>query len=225
VPQAPLIITADLPRYGASSDFLSQFNLRPLVVQIVAGGDLGAMTWQWQRQGDSAWSELIYSEANAGQPWAYSPADPAFATFTFAPGTYVADATYTVSSTGVVTTSSFAGLTAARFDVREVACVEVTSLAVTWMQPRVVAPVISVGEQVKGWLADLVIYRLRSRQGMTPEGAGGGDDNVRLRAKDAERNLKAIGASQDRPPDLVDSSAGSGAGFPVYPIGDDLAGW
>lgn len=223
--QARLIEPGELPRYGTSSDFLGQFACRPLVVEIVAGGALGTMTWQWKRQGDEASSEVIFSEDAGGSSWVYAPADPAFAILTFAPGTYVAGGLYVVSSTGVVTTASFAGLTATRFDCREVACDEITSLAVTWMQPRVVPPVTSVGEQIKGWLADLAIYRLRSRQGMTPEGAGAGDDNVRLRAKDAERNLKAIGASQDRPPDLIDSSGGSGAGFPVYPIGDDLSGW
>jgi hypothetical protein len=70
------------------------------------------------------------------------------------------------------------------------------------------------------------MYRLRSRQGMTPPEAGAGDDNVRLRAKDAEKQLMAIGASSDRPPDIVDSSQGdTGAGFNAYPLGDPLTGW
>jgi hypothetical protein len=226
--QAQLIQVTDLQQLGASSDFLVQFQPRPLTVQIVAGGALGVMTWQWQQVGDSAFSSVISSEAQGGAAWSYSLSDPGFGVLTFPDGTYVINTTYLVSSTGSVTpgASAYAGLTATRFDARLLACIEVTSLAVTWMQPRVVPPVISVGQQIVGWLADIVMYRLRSRQGMTPPEAGAGDDNVRLRAKDAEAQLKAIGASADRPPDIVDSSQGdAGAGFAAYPIGDSLTGW
>jgi hypothetical protein len=102
----------------------------------------------------------------------------------------------------------------------------VTSDAVTWMQPRVVPPVVSVGAQIVGWLADLAIFRLKSRSGMTPPGAGSGDDNLRANAEAAEKNLRMIGASEDRPPDLVDSSQGDiGAGFSALPQGDSLRGW
>lgn len=225
--QPRLIQVADLGRLGASSDFLAIFQPRPLLVQIVLGGVLGTMTWQWQLQGDSAWSGTINSEAIT--PWSSSPVDPAYAVLTFAAGTYVLGDTYVVSSTGVVTGGSGTGiglLSATRFDPRADACDEVTSLGVTWMQPRVVPPVLSIGPQIAGWFFDLVKYRLRSRQGMTPAGAGAGDDNDRARAIDAEKNLKMIGASEDRPPDIVDSSQGDiGAGFNAYPQGDDLIGW
>lgn len=226
--QAQLLQVAELYQTGGSSDVLDQFQPRPLTVKIVTGGVLGLMTWQWQPFGDSAYSPEIPSEAQGGAAWTSSLRDPGFGTLTFLDGTYVAGTTYAVSSSGVVTpgAGAFAGLTATRFDCRLIACLEVTSLAVTWMQPRVVPPVISVGSQIKGWMSDLVMYRLRSRQGLTPPEAGAGDDNVRLRAKDAELQLKAIGGSQDRPPDIDDSSAGDiGAGFGAYPIGDSLRGW
>lgn len=229
--QVQLIQISDLIQMGSSSEFLTQFQPRPLTVQIVTGGALGTMTWQWQQQGDTAFSAVISSEAQGGGAWSYALPDPGFGTLTFPDGAYVINTTYTISSatpTPTVTpgVGALAGLSATRFDCRQLSCIEVTSLAVTWMQPRVVPPVVSIGSQIVGWLADLVMYRLRSRQGMTPPEAGAGDDNVRLRAKDAETQLKAIGASADRPPDIVDSSQGdTGAGFAAYPIGDSLTGW
>lgn len=225
--QPQLIQPSDLPRFSMSSDFLSQFAVRPLSVQIVAGGALGVMTWQWQRAGDANWSEAIASESPA--PWQYSPNDPAFAILTFAAGTYNQGDVYNVSSSGIVTGGSGGGvglLTATRFDVRNDACIEITSLTVTWLQPRCVPPIVSVGPQIQGWMGDLISYRLRSRQGMTPSGAGAGDDNARARAEKAETEIKAIGASKDRPPDIVDSSADdTGAGFPAQPVGDSLRGF
>jgi len=222
--QADLLQQLELLQYGASSDFLDQFQPRPLSVQIVTGGVLGSMTWQWQQVGDPAWSPVFNSEAAA--PFVYLPKDPAFAQFSFAAGTYVQGDVYNVSTAGVVTGGSNALLTATRFDVRALSITAQTSKAVTWMQPRVVPPVVSVGPQIKEWIAALVVYALRSRQGATPPDAGAGDDNQRLRAEDAEKQLKAIGASADRPPDLVDSSTGdTGAGFSAYPIGDSLRGF
>lgn len=224
--QAQLIQITDLLQNGASSDFLAQFQPRPLTVQIVAGGVLGAMSWMWQQQGDTAFSAVIQSESMGGSPWSYTPPDPAYGVLTFAPGTYVANDVYTVGSTGIVTGGSFAGLSATRYDLRQVACLEATSIGVTLMQPRVVPPVLSVGPQIVGWLCDIANYRLRSRQGLTPADAGAGDDNVRARAEAAEKNLQRIGISEDRPPDLVDSSEGdTGLGFNAYPTGDSLRGW
>lgn len=225
--QPKLIQVADLGRLGASSDFLAQFVPRPLLVQIVTPGALGTMTYQWQVKGDSAYAGPVSSDV--GAIWSDSPADPAFAVLTFAAGTYIANDTYTVSASGTVTGGTGSGiglLSATRFDPRDDACIEATSTGVTLLQPRAVPPVTSCGAAISGWLYDLVMYRLRSRQGMTPPGAGAGDDNIRLRAELATKELRAIGVSDSRPPDLVDSSQGDlGAGFSAYPVGDALAGW
>jgi hypothetical protein len=225
--QPQLIFPADLYRLGGSSDFLDQFRPRPLQVQIVAGGAIGTMTWQWQQVGDTAYSAVISSETPA--PFAFPLSDPGYGVLTFATGTYVANDVYNISSSGVVTGGSGTGvglLSATRFDVRQDACVEVVSIGVTWLQPRCVPPITQVGPQIQGWFADLVMYRLRSRQGLTPAGAGAGDDNVRMRADTAQKELQRIGGSEDRPPDIVDSSQGNlGLGFAAYPIGDPLRGW
>lgn len=226
--QAPLITPSDLLQNGATSDFLAQFVPRPLSVQIMTAGPLGTMQFAWQQQIDTAYSATIPSESVAPS-WSSDLADPGFGTLTFAPGTYNAGDIYTVSSQAVVTGGTGSGIglvSATRFDPRLVACARATSDGCTWMQPRVVSPVISVGPQIIGWFADVASFYLRSRQGMTPAGAGNGDDNVRLRYETAEKQLKAIGVSQQRPPDIVDSSPGNaGGGFTVQPISGDLVGW
>jgi hypothetical protein len=196
-------------------------------VQIVAGGALGAVSFTWQQQIDSSPGPTIPTEAIV--PFGVDLPDPAFCSLSFGAGTYVQGDIYTVSSTGVVTGGSGTGvglLAATRFDPRVVACARATSDAVTWMQPRCVPPIISVGQNVAGWLADLALFHLRTRQGMTPAGAGNGDDQKRADYETAVRELKAIGAAQMRPPDLVDSSPGNaGAGFTAMPISGPLVGW
>jgi hypothetical protein len=224
--QLPLIDAADLLRFGGTSDFLEQFRARPLLILIDGAGVLGVMSFQWKRQGEDNYSATIYSEAGAA--WSYTLPDPAHATLTFAAGAYVANTAYTVDSHGAVTpgVGAFVGLTATRLDLIADACLSATKKAATWMQPRVVSPVISIGEDIKQWIADIAKYGLRSRNGLTPPGAGAGDDNDRLRAVDAEKNLKLIGQSTDRPQDLIDSSGSlEGAGLPAYPTGGDLRGW
>jgi hypothetical protein len=224
--QAPLIDASDLLRLGAASDFLEQFRPRPLTILIVDGGPLGVTTFQWKRLDEEHYSATIYSEA--GATWSITLPDLAYATLTFAAGAYVENSAYTVGSLGIVQRGpgAFDGLTATRLDLIADACLSATKKAATWMQPRVVSPVISVGEDIKQWIADVAKYGLRSRNGLTPPGAGAGDDNDRLRAVDAEKNLKLIGQSTDRPFDLVDSSGSTeGAGLPAYPTGSPLRGW
>lgn len=225
--QNPLVTPSDLLQNGATSDFMAQFVPKPLLVQIQAAGGLGAMQFAWQQIVDGAYSSTIPSESI--NPWAIDLTDPGFGTLSFATGTYVLNDVYNVSSQGVVSGGSGGGiglLSATRFDPRLIACARATSDAVTWLQPRCVAPIVSVGPQIVGWIAALAIFHLRCRQGVTPAGAGAGDDQVRLNYEAAERELKRIGAGKDRPPDIIDSSPGdAGAGLNAYPGGDPLTGW
>ena len=222
--QALLITPAEVALYGANSDLVSQFLIRQLEVKITTGGHLGTMAIAWRRQGDSVFSPDLVSETGAA--WAINLPDPGFSALTFPDGPYVLNEVYLVSPSGAVSGGSVAGVVAARVDVVQSFCQSATSRAVQWMLPRVVPPVISVGPQIKEWIASLVVYGLKSRQGMAPPEGQAGDENVRMRAVDAEKELKLIGLSADRPPDLVDSSPDdAGAGFTAYPVGDDLRGW
>jgi hypothetical protein len=235
VTQAPLIQPSDLLLYGAGSDFCAYFQPRPLSARIATGGVLGTMAIEWQVQGDTSWAGPIVSEGGAS--WQHDLSDPGFGSIVFPAGSYLAGWQYVIGTSGISGAGSWAvpvtpaagapaGPTATRFDLRLVVCQATTAKAVTWMQPRVIAPVESVGPDVKEWLAAIAIYTLKSRQGATPPGAGLGDENLRLRAVEAEENLKQIGRSEVRPPDLVDSSSGAaGGGFSAYPVSDDLRRW
>jgi hypothetical protein len=214
--QSPLITRRDILNHGASSDFLSQFLVRSIEVQVQTGGALGVMTVAWRFQGATTWS--VVEGSVAGAEWIFEVPDPGFADVTFPAHTYTEGSTYTIDPAGNVIPqgSATVGPTAERSDVVGAVIDAVTSDVVTWTQPRVVAPIVSLGEGQKGWAAALAFYRLKSRQGMMPNQAGTGDENLRARALDAETNFKAIGASNNRPPDLIDSSAGggtAGAGF------------
>src|SRR4051812_49545522 len=92
VTQAPLITAADLLRFGASSDFLEQFRPRQLTVLMVAGGALGAATFQWKRIDEEHYSATIYSEAGAA--WSVTLPDLAYATLAFAAGGFAPHTSY-----------------------------------------------------------------------------------------------------------------------------------
>lgn len=221
--QQNLITPFELSLYGASSEFLEHFRPRPIEISISTAGVLGTMRFCWRFVGEDTWSAPIPTDSDGEETDVALP-DPSWCCLLFSAGTYVVDDVYTIASSGLVTPAGL--VNASRFDLRDVQCEAVTSKSVTWMLPRCVPPIISVGSQIKEWMANMVIYSLRSRSGMTPSGAGSGDDNVRALAESGEKNLKAIGISEDRPPDLVDSSSDAGgAGFNAYPIGDDLRGW
>lgn len=224
--QAPLITRRDLLNHGADSGFLAQFALRQIEVECVTAGALGVASFAWRFVGDSLWSAAEVSEA--GSTWTWEAPDPSWASLTFAAHSYADGNAWTVSTSGTVTPQAGAPstVTATRADIVAATIASGTSDAVTWMQPRVVPPVVSLGEGQKGWLAVICIYRLKSRQGMTPAQAGSGDENLRARALDAESNFRAIGASAQRPPDIVDSSdGGTGAGLSLLPLSDPLRGW
>lgn len=220
--QSPLITPAILARYAAGSDFLDAFEVKALSLVITTTGALGTMAFTWQVVGDVYASAPIVSEA--GAPWTKALPDPAWCSLAFAAGTYTSGQTFTVSRTGTVTGPSSL-ITATRTNIAEDMCAEVTSEGVTRMQPRVVPPVLVAGVGVEGALARIVIYRLKSRSGLTPQDAGAGDDNIRVLAERAEKFLDSIGRSAQRPPDLVDSSTGGGAGIPQMPVSRSSRGF
>ncbi len=220
----PLLITpAELGSYGADSDFREQFTLRAIKIVITTPGALGTMAFTWQIVGDDNVSNPVPSEA--GAPWPYELRSRAWCTLTFADGAYAANATYTVSRTGVVSGPDSL-ITATRRDVLTDLCSEVTSEGVALMAcNRIVPPVTSPGPAVKGALGRIVVYRAKSLIGLTPGDAGSGDGNIIKLADDALKFLSGIGANNNRPPDLIDSSPGTGAGIPLLPCSDDLRGW
>jgi hypothetical protein len=218
VPQAALITRRDVLNHGAGSDFVGEFDIRTIVVACTAAGSLGAAAFAWRFADDTNTSSPKISQA--GPSWTWDAPDPSWLSITFPALAYLEGTSWTVATDGSVTPIGGApgGLSAVRYDIVGAKIAARSSDFATWAQPRCVPPIISIGEGEKGWLADLLIYDLRSRSGMTPPDAGAGDDNVRARAEAAERNIRAIGASAMRPPGIVDSSpGGGGTGIPSFP--------
>ena len=216
--QATLIGRRDLLNHGASSDLLDGFRIRPIEVSVVTPGALGVAAFNWRVVGSDNWS--VEEPSEAGSSWTWQLPDPAFAEVVFPAQAYVAGDSWIVSTSGEVAPQATApaGLTARRFDVVDLACIAISDDFATWAQPRCVPPIISITEGQRAWAAVIAVYRLVIRSGITPKGAGAGDDNLRLRAEDAEHNIKAIGRSDNRPPGLVDSSVGGkGGGIPLMP--------
>src|SRR5579864_6801211 len=220
--QGPLIVRRDLLNHGAGSDFVAQFDLNPIDLQVVIGGALGTMTVQWRIHGDpdTNWSQAKLS--SAGASWAWDAPDPAYASITFPAAGYLIGDSWTIDTLGNITAQTGTHpVTAVRNDVVAAMIARVSSKIAEWTQPRVVPPILSLGEGQKGGAAVIVIYWLKSRQGMTPTQAGTGDENWRALALDAQRDFEAIGRSATRPPDLIDSSAAggtTGAGIPAMPV-------
>ncbi len=218
--QSNLITRRDLLNHGAGSDFVGYFALAPVEVAIDTAGALGVMTVKWRPVGAEDWNQPAQL-SDPGSSWTWEIPDPSWASVTFPADDYVADDAWIIDAAGTVTPVSTAPdtLTGERFDIITTICAGVTSDIVTWAATRCVLPVVSIGEGSKGWGAVIAIYRLKSRQGMTPSGAGSGDENLRARALDAELNFKAIGRADTRPPDFVDSStSGAGTGIPQLPV-------
>ena len=221
----PLVTRAELPRYGVPSDFLAQFDVRPLEIQIVTGGALGTMTARWRPLGESAWSAVLTSSPRT--PWAITPAR-SFADLSFATGVYIASSLYTVDEAGTITRTLGAidTLTATRFDVVEINIAAVTAQAVDFMQPRMTAPLLTWGDAVKKNAASWLKYLLKSDVGMAPGQGAVGDENVRLQFEDAQLYFRNIGRGDKKPTDITDSSSGGlGAGLMVSIASDEKAGW
>lgn len=220
IPTDFLITPRLLSRYNVPSAFLSQFDARPFNIQISTGGALGVMQFQWQYAGDTAWSAPIVSVA--GSTWAYT-LDDTFSDLTFAARTYVLAEAYTVDTNGAVTGAT--GLTAARFSLVTNACSAVTAEAMTLMQDAIHPPLTVWGDDAATHAAAMVYAVLKRGRGLTPDGAGVGDENLFVAEKIARKFFSDIGEN-GRPANMTDTSASSdGPMIPAYPAGDTLRGW
>lgn len=221
----PLLVSiAELPQFGLPWDFLDQFRPVPIDVKVSTAGALGTMAIQWRKVGDTDYSAPVTSDSAA--PWSYEIRG-LFAVLSFPAGVYVLAAVYRVSVAGVVTnTGGGPVVTATRYDPLQTAVQAATDAAIEWMAPNVVAPLLSWGASTKRRTAEVVKYYLKSDVGLAPAGAQVGDENVRARYLDAERDFRAIGASAKKPADLVDSSPSAmGGGVFAEADSEPLRGW
>lgn len=222
---ADLVTRAELPQFGVAPEFLEQFTVRPIQVQIVTAGALGTMTAKWRPLGETVYSETVASSSLG--PWSWSPAQSS-AVIAFASGVYVASSIYTIDEAGTVTISGggIATVTASRYDLVAKSITSQTQKAVDLMQPRITPPLTAWGSGIKNAVASMVLYDLKSAVGLASGSAAVGDDNIRLRYMDAVDYLQRIGRGDRKPPDVADSSSGgAGAGLMVAVASDDLAGW
>lgn len=221
IPPGLLVAPPQLSRYNVPSAFLTQFAPLPFNVLISQGGALGAMQFQWQYPGDTAWSASIVSAA-ASPPWLFT-LDDTFTDLTFAARTYVLNETYAIDASGNVTGA--AGLTAARFDLRSTACSAATAEAMTRMRDAIRPPLTSWGDDAVTHAAAMVYAILKRGRGATPTGAGTGDANV-FTAEDAARAFFDDIGANGRPDNMTDTSPTSdGPLMAAYPTGDCLRGW
>jgi hypothetical protein len=220
VPPDYLVTPAQLPRYGVPSAFLAQFLPRPFEVLITTGGALGTMAFAWRFVGDEAYSSPIAS--GAGSSWVYG-IDDAFASLTFAAGSYTVDAVYTVDVAGTVSPATL--ITADVYDLRDTACSSVTTEAMYLMRDAIRPPLTSWGDDARTHAGAMVYAILKRSRGATPEGAGAGDANIFLAEEMGRKFFREIGEN-GRPDSMTDTSTSSdGPLIPVYPVGDSLRGW
>jgi hypothetical protein len=224
-----LVAFDELEQYGATAAFLDQFVPGTVELQVTTAGALGTMQFAWRRRGETSWNAPILSDA--GATWA-KRISPAFVDLVFVDGAYVVPATdvpsYLVSTSGAVTPvgTAISAVTATRWDVRQTTGQAATDKALSRMAPKVVPPLSAWGSDLKAAAAALWIYELKTLVGMSPGNAGTGDENVRLRALDAEDWLRGVGRGDVKPQNLVDSSSGGkGGGLLVYPVSNPPRGW
>ena len=208
MPHTPLVTRVEMPRYGVSTDFLGQFDVRPLEVKIETGGALGTAVMRWRKLGESVWSAALKSSPRA--PWTWSPAR-AGADITFAAGTYVLNSTYTIDEAGNVSTAGggIDAVTAARFDEVELETQAVSDEATDLLQPRYVLPLVSWGATVKRHAAIWIRWRLKARLGMSPEKVAVGDDLVIAEGEASREYFRFQGMAQSKSAEIVDSSSGA----------------
>jgi hypothetical protein len=221
VPPGTLVTPAQLSRYNVPADFLAQFEPRPFQIQITTGGALGVMQFAWQWLGDtSGYSAPIVSDA--GTSWAHT-VDSVFADLTFAAQTYAQNTLYAVDRNGVVTGGT--GLTATRFDQRQLACSAVTREAMILMRDAIRPPLMAWDDDATTHAAAWVYEILKRGKGLAPPDAAPGDQNVLTGGEMARKYFEMIG-EKGRPDSMVDTSPTvDGPLLPDYPRGDSLRGW
>lgn len=224
-PPDPLVTVAELPRYGVPASFLEQFRPRTIEVKIETAGALGTMRIVWRPKGtDDYTNDPIPSDP--GATWEFTIED-AFASLTFAAGSYVDETVYTIAVDGTVTNGAgaIAGVTAERFDMRSIAVLAATSEAHKLMADGITPPLTAWGDDVKMHAAGIAYEHLKFGRGFTANGAGVGDENVVLRAQNGRRFFADIGASGLPPHGITDSAPSEDGPIMHYPTGDTLEGW
>jgi hypothetical protein len=68
VAHTALVTRAELPRFGVPTDFLSQFDKRPIEVSVYTAGALGTAAFKWRRLGESSWSAAVTTSTDSLNP-------------------------------------------------------------------------------------------------------------------------------------------------------------
>ena len=228
-PPDPLIAAADLPKYGVPPAFLAGFAVVPIEIYISTSGVLGTMGFMWRERGGTnpdgtaAYSNEILSDAGASYT---EPLDSVYAAVTFTAGSYIHTQTYSIDSSGTVTTSgSGPTITASRYDLPTNLCRAKTDEALTMMRPAVSPPLTAWGDAVRSHAASLVYAALKRARGATPPSGGqSGDDLV----FDSERRAIAffLSIGEGGKPDSLSDTSSTTGGTMIRPIRSRaLRGW
>jgi hypothetical protein len=226
--QPPLVLLTELEQYGIAWRFVDKFTPRPVLITISTGGVIGTMQYTWQLidTGQQDTSAPYPTVAIAGGAWSQRISD-AYADLVWQPGTYLQSTSYTIDVAGNVYlgAGAGAGLSAARFDMRQVNIQAATDLALGWMAPAVVPPLASWGADVKSRAAGVWDGLMLDIRGAAPREASPGDDRVLARAREGEEWFKAVGRGEIAPQNLIDSSPSPGGGLQLLPTSAAARGW
>lgn len=93
------------------------------------------------------------------------------------------------------------------------------------MSPRIRAPLLMWGNDVRAAAARIIVYELKSIAGMAPTQAAVGDENIFLRAEAARKWFSDIGQGIGVLQDYEDSSVSPTSNLHIAPATDDPRGW
>jgi hypothetical protein len=111
---------------------------------------------------------------------------------------------------------------------RKLSAVTSEALGLLGAGGALVFPLIKWGDVTRQKVADLLVYELRSYEGLNADPQAASDQNVILRAQQAREALRQIGIENGTltDPELVDSSAdGSARGEIMMPESEEPRGW